>query len=147
MNLSPNFTIEELVASQTAVRRGIDNTPPPAAVTNLIRLAAVLERVRSLVRKPITVSSGYRSPALNSWVGGASNPPSAHTFGLAADINCPGMTPKALAQMIRDSDIGFDQLIYEGTWVHIGLAAAEPRHQVLTAHFSDGRATYSQGIS
>lgn len=146
MNLSPHFTLEELVASQTAVRRSIDNTPTPAVVTNLIRLAALLERVRSLVGKPIAVSSGYRSPTLNSWVGGASNPPSAHTLGLAADINCPGMTPRALAEMIRDSDIGFDQLIYEGTWVHIGLAAADLRHQVLTANFSGGRVSYSRGI-
>jgi hypothetical protein len=144
MNLSPNFTLAELTASQVAVRRGIDNSASPEIVGNLTRLASVLERVRALAGRPITVSSGYRCPPLNSWVGGASN--SAHRTGLAADVTCSGITPKALATMIRDSDIAFDQLIYEGTWVHIGLSADEPRRQVLTANFSGGAATYSKGI-
>lgn len=145
MKLSPNFSLEELIASQVAVRRGIDNSPPPAIVSNLVRLAAALERVRALAGRPIAVSSGYRCPPLNAWVGGASN--SMHRSGLAADITCSGIAPKALAILIRDSDIQFDQLIYEGTWVHIGLSADEPRRQVLTANFSGGSATYSKGIS
>ena len=145
MNLSPHFTLAELVESQTAARKGIDNTPPPAAVAGLVRVAALLEQVRALVGGPITVSSGYRCPALNKAIGGAAN--SAHVLGLAADITAPGMTPQALAKLIQGAGLPFDQLIYEGTWVHVGLSAGPPRRQVLTATFIDGRASYSVGIA
>lgn len=145
MNLTPHFTLAELVESQTATRKGIDNTPPPAVVAGLTRVAQLLEQVRALVGGPINVSSGYRSPALNKAVGGAVN--SAHVLGLAADITAPGLSPKALAKMIQRAGLEFDQLIYEGTWVHIGLSASSPRRQVLTATFSGGRASYSVGIA
>lgn len=144
--MSEHFNIAELTFSQTAVRKGIDNTPSETVTNNLHRLCETLEQVRALTGKQLTVSSGYRSPALNIAVGGAKNPPSAHTFGLAADITCSGMTPKALAMLIRESDIEFDQLIYEGTWVHIGLAVGSLRREVLTANFSNGHATYTRGI-
>ncbi len=142
--MSEHFTIAELTFSQTATRKGIDNTPSPVVVGNLTRLMATLEQVRALTG-PLRVSSGYRSPALNASVGGARD--SAHVLGLAADITSPTMTPKALALLIRESGIEFDQLIFEGTWVHIGLSAGAPRHEVLTAHFDGGRATYSRGIA
>ena len=145
MNLSTHFTLAELVESQTAIRKGIDNTPPPAAIAGLTRIAQLLEEVRALVDGPITVSSGYRCPALNKAVGGAAN--SAHVLGLAADITAPGITPQALAKMIQRAGLAFDQLIYEGSWVHIGLSAGAPRRQVLTATFSGGRASYSVGIA
>jgi hypothetical protein len=145
MNLSEHFTIEELVASQLAARHRIDNRPGPAELANLHRVASVLEEVRVLVGGPVLVSSGYRSPAVNAAVGGAKS--SAHLQGLAADINVPGFTPRALAQRIRDSDIQFDQLIYEGTWVHIGLAAGALRREVLTATFAPGGVRYSQGLA
>lgn len=144
MNLSPHFSLAELVASQVATRKGIDNTPAPAIVANLTRLAALLEQVRALVGAPIAISSGYRSPALNKAVGGAAN--SAHVLGLAADISTAKLAPKVLALLIRQSDIAFDQLIYEGTWVHIGLSAGAPRRQVLTAKFAGGSVSYVTGI-
>ena len=144
MNLSPHFSLAELVASQVATRKGIDNTPAPTVVANLTRLAALLEQVRALVGAPIAISSGYRSPALNKAVGGAGN--SAHVLGLAADISTTKLTPKALALLIRQSDIAFDQLIYEGTWVHIGLSVGASRHQVLTAKFAGGGVSYVAGI-
>lgn len=142
--MSDHFTIAELTFSQTAVRKGIDNTPSPAVAANLDRLMATLEQVRALTG-PLRVSSGYRSPALNAAVGGARG--SAHVLGLAADITSATLTPKSLALLIRESDIEFDQLIYEGTWVHIGLSAGPLRREVLTAHFDGGRATYSKGIA
>lgn len=145
MNLSEHFTLEELVASQIAARRRIDNRPTPAIVENLRRVAATLEQVRTLVDRPVTVSSGYRSPALNAAAGGARE--SAHLQGLAADITVSGMAPKDLAKAIIKADIEFDQLIYEGTWVHIGLAAGAPRNQVLTATFAPGGVVYSAGVS
>ena len=144
MNLSPHFSLAELVASQVATRKGIDNTPAPAIVANLTRLAALLEQVRALVGAPITISSGYRSPALNRAVGGAAS--SAHVLGLAADISTNKLAPKALALLIRQSGIIFDQLIYEGTWVHIALSASAPRRQVLTAKFAGGGVSYVAGI-
>lgn len=143
--MSEHFTIAELTFSQTATRRGIDNTPSEATTANLRRLCDTLEQVRALVGKPLTISSGYRSPALNMAVGGARD--SAHVQGLAADINCAGLSPKALAVLIRESGIAFDQLIYEGTWVHIGLADGPLRNEVLTARFSGGRAAYTRGIA
>ena len=144
MKLSPHFSLAELVSSQVATRKGIDNAPAPAIVANLTRLAALLEQVRALVGAPIAISSGYRSPALNKAVSGAAN--SAHVLGLAADISTAKLTPKALALLIRQSDIAFDQLIYEGTWVHIALSASAPRRQVLTAKFAGGGVSYVAGI-
>lgn len=144
MNLSPHFTLEELSSSDTAVRKGIDNTPSAAIIENLKRIAQTLEEVRALVGGPIRVSSGYRSPELNKAIGGSGK--SAHLEGLAADITVSGKTPKELAILIRDSGIKYDQLIYEGTWVHVGLANGTLRQQDLTAHFGSGATTYSSGI-
>lgn len=144
MNLTEHFSLAELVASQVSTRQGIDNMPAPTIVANLTRLAALLEQVRAVVGAPITISSGYRSPALNKAIGGAAN--SAHVLGLAADISTNKLAPKALALLIRQSGIIFDQLIYEGTWVHIALSAGAPRRQVLTAKFSGGGVSYVAGI-
>jgi zinc D-Ala-D-Ala carboxypeptidase len=123
--LSPHFSLDELVASQTAARKGIDNTPGAAELRNLKRLALVLEQVREAVGgKSVLISSGYRSPALNKAVGGAKN--SAHMLGLAADFSVPSFgTLLQVAKAIAGTPgIEYDQLIHEyGTWVHIGLAA------------------------
>jgi hypothetical protein len=143
--MSPHFTLAELIFSQTAIRHNIDNTPSEEIKANLRRLCGTLEQVRALTGKPISISSGYRCRALNSLTPGSS-PTSAHVLGLAADINCTGMAPKALAIMIRDSGIEFDQLIYEGGWVHIGLAVGPLKHEVLSAKFSGGRVKYPIGI-
>lgn len=144
MNLSEHFTLEEMVASQIATRRRLDNRPGPKELANLRRLCSTLEQVRAAAGAPVVVSSGYRSKAVNQAVGGAAS--SAHLQGLAADITVPGMSPKALAKLIMVSGIIFDQLIYEGTWVHIGLSEEMPRRQVLTATFNPGGVVYSQGI-
>jgi zinc D-Ala-D-Ala carboxypeptidase len=144
VNLSANFTLEELTASKTAAQRGIDNSPSLGVLDNLRRLASLLEQVRTAVDRPIRVSSGYRCAALNRAVGGA--PASAHMNGLAADISAPGLSPKQLATAIVAAGVAFDQLIYEGAWVHIGLASGGLRNQILTARFADGRVTYLEGI-
>jgi hypothetical protein len=149
--LSPHFTVAELSVSNTGARAGLRNTPVGDALTNLSRLANTLEQVRALLYgAPILVSSGYRSPAINALIGGS--PSSAHMRGLAADFIAPKFgRPKAIAETIRGSSIQFDQLIFEGTWVHLGLAekAAVPRRQVLTAVFGGaGRKTrYLVGIA
>lgn len=148
MNLTDHFSLSELTHSQTADRRGIDNSASDDIVANLTRVAQTLEQVRVLLgSRPVTISSGYRSPDLNRAVGGARN--SAHLFGLAADFICPGYgTPLQICKAIAASNIDFDQLIQEGTWVHLGLAqgAVKNRRQVLTAKFTNGVASYQEGL-
>lgn len=150
MKLSPHFALVELLASETAVRKRIDNTPTPEVQNNLAFLAGCLEVVRELLgNKPILISSGYRSSQLNAAVGGSRT--SAHISGLAADFICPGFgTPLEICQVLarRAGQISFDQLIQEGTWVHIGFAASGkvPRHQVLTASFGASGTNYVSGL-
>jgi len=145
MKLTDHFTLAELTYSATAVSRGLDNTPTPAIQSNLLRLAKVLEEVRKAAGGPLIVSSGYRSPAVNAAVGGSDK--SAHRFGLAADITCRNCTPIQLAERIIKAGIVFDQLIYEQTWIHIGLREGEQRCEILTAHFTKGKpTTYTRGI-
>ena len=104
VNLSPHFTLSDFTFSETAVRRGIDNTPDSEALDNLHTLAAGLEQVRYLLDAPIHVTSGYRSAKLNSAIG--SSPTSDHVRGYAADFVCPGFgSPTEICRAIRDSDI------------------------------------------
>ncbi|MCY1413690.1 Peptidase M15 [compost metagenome] len=137
MKLTPYFTLQEMILSETAARKGIDNTPSADIINNLQRLAEFLEHVRALVGRPILVTSGYRSPQLNQAIGGAAR--SSHMSGLAADINAPGLTPLELARSIADSELAFDQLILEfDAWVHIGLATRDPRRQLMTIRRGSG---------
>ena len=144
--LSDHFSQDELTASQTATRQGIKNTPSPAVVENLRMLAALLEQVRTLLGdRSIHISSGYRSLALNRYIG--SHDLSAHVRGYAADFTCPAFgTPIEVAKEIAESNLKFDQLIYEGTWVHISCDP-QNRRQLLTARFKDGHTYYTTGIA
>lgn len=135
--LTPNFTLQEMVASDTAAMRGIDNTPNDDETDNLTGTCELLENVRALCGdNPLIVTSGFRCGALNQAVGGASN--SAHLYGCAADFTVPGFgsvldTCRAIEPHLVEW--GVDQLIYENeSWVHIGLASpgSEPRAQCLT---------------
>lgn len=134
MQLSPHFTLDEFIASDTASRRGIDNSPSPEILAELQRTAAMLELVRvQLGNRPIRITSGYRSPVLNAAVGGSTS--SAHCRGMAADFTCPGFgTPLEICRELATyaGSLNFDQLIHEfGSWVHIGRSAS-PRRQLLT---------------
>lgn len=130
MRLSPHFTLEELTVSQTAARRGIDNTPPADVIERLKRTALGLEAVRIRLAAPIIISSGYRCPELNAAVG--SKPGSQHTTGEAVDFVCPGFgSPATVVSALQDAGIEFDQLIEEyGRWVHISFSPRN-RRQVL----------------
>lgn len=130
MNLTPHFTLAELVASSKARQLGINNTPPQELVPRLVRTAEMLERIRTTLGVPVTVTSGYRCNALNRAVGGVTS--SDHTQGHAADIVAPGYgTPyqvaKGLAPLI--DVLGIGQLILEGvggkSWVHVSTHAPE----------------------
>jgi hypothetical protein len=135
--LTENFSLQEMTYSETASREGLSNRPDRYAVANLVRLAEVMEQVRSLCGdNPVTVTSGYRSPEVNAAIGGSST--SAHMSGLACDFIIPGFgDPIDVCRAIEPCllDLGIDQLINEypeDGWVHLGLAEDEPRHECLT---------------
>ncbi len=143
MNLSPHFTLGELCFSSTAVRLGIDNTPNEEVIAHLGVLAQGLEQVRSLLGHPMHIDSGYRCDILNAAVRGSKT--SAHLQGYAADFVCPDFgTPIEIVKLITGSTVAFDQCIQEGAWVHISFDP-RMRREVLTAHFANGTATYTQG--
>lgn len=150
--LTPNFWLHELTVSQQAERFGLDNTPGPAVLPNLLRTATALETVRAaLGHGRILVSRAFSSPAVNAKVGGVKE--SAHLLGLAADFTAPDYgTPLEACYAIRlipVETLPFDQLIFEGSWVHLGLAieGRHPRREVLTAHFRKGsKPTYTHGL-
>ena len=140
-NLSNSFTLEQLTFSETAVRKGLDNTPSPEQEANLVELAQALERVQLLLGFPLSIHSAYRSPKVNAAVGGSAT--SAHMEGYAADFTCPSFgTPLEVCKAIAASDLSFDQLIQEGTWAHLSIDP-RMRRELLTATFSGGKATYS----
>ena len=142
-----HFTLAELCRSDVATRHLIDNRPPDAVMPNLRRLIETLERIRAaLGDRPVIVTSGYRSPDLNSKIGGSRS--SAHMDGRAADIQVVGLHPRAVALGIAEAGIRLDQLIYEGHWAHVGIHAENvtPRGDILTARFSDNGVRYVRGI-
>lgn len=141
--LTTHFSLAEMIASQTAARLGIDNTPPPDIIKNLRRTATMLEEIRQILGCPIIVSSGYRCQALNKAVKGSKN--SAHMVGLAADFTAPGFgNPFQVAKKIAAWGVEYDQLIHEfGTWVHVGLGDGPPRRQALSIFSGTG---YLPGI-
>jgi len=146
MTISEHFTLEELTFSEAAARLGLDNTPIPIVITNLGQMAAVMERIRTLLGdRPIVVHSGYRSAEVNRAVGGVVT--SAHCHGLACDFVCFAFgTPAEVALAILKSDIEYDQLILEYGWVHVGLAQEGllSRREALTKH--SPVAAYESGI-
>jgi len=147
VKLSEHFSLEELCASETADRNGIDNTPPESLMPNLLVLARGLEQVRlALQEHPVHVNSGYRCEALNVAIGGART--SRHMHGLAADIICPAFgTPLQVCLAIVAAGIEVDQVIHEfGKWCHVSFAApgTKPRGELLT--IASAATGYQAGI-
>lgn len=133
MRLSPHFTLEEMVASTTAKKLGINNIPTSNEIRNLGYLSNnLLEPLRELVGKPIYISSGFRCDKLNQVIKGSGK--SQHRYGQAVDIYIQGMSPTALYLTIKSSKLDYDQLILEKTkdaeWVHISYTKHN-RHQNL----------------
>lgn len=132
LKLTPHFTLAEFVASQTAARRGIDNTLPDALLPAARETCEMLERIRAFLRSragrevPILVTSGYRSNLLNRAIGSGDS--SDHVRAMAADFVAPAFGSaldvcRALAQQV--DALGIGQLINEfpradgGGWVHV----------------------------
>lgn len=125
-----NFTITELVKSDTADKHGISNTPDINSLDNLLELIFyVLQPLRKKLGKPITITSGFRSTKVNQLVGGVGN--SQHLYGQAADMVVNGITPAQLVEFVKNSGIEFDQCIDEGSWTHISFSKGHNRKQVL----------------
>lgn len=150
--LSQHFSLEELTFSQAALRLGIDNTPPAAAIENLTHLCiSLLEPARTILGAgigglvPLHVDSGFRCPELNARIGGATA--SAHMFGRAADTIPLGISLQLAFDTLRhNADLPYDQIIYEcQAWIHLAIApdGAEPRRQALTATGSPGNWRYT----
>lgn len=147
--LTEHFSVEEMSHSETASRKGLDNTPPPELVANMLRVAEALEKVRAHFDRPVRVTSCYRSPAVNKAVGGS--PTSAHRFALAADFEVDGVANIEVCRAIPVILVDFDQVIYEfgpTGWVHLGLSGAgrPTRRQSLTAVKRGGKTVYLPGI-
>ena len=151
VTLSKNFTLQEYIKSQTALRQGIDNTP------NDEHLASAKLLFENLVQKvrdhfgPTVINSGYRGTELNAAVGGAST--SQHCRGEAVDIECPGVPNYDVAKWIEDN-LDYDQLILEfytpgipdSGWVHVSYVPEGNRKQSLTAMKENGKTVYKPGL-
>jgi hypothetical protein len=146
--VTKNFSLSEFVESDTATRLGIDNTPPPEAEHTLRNvLIPAMQSVRDMVGVPVVITSGYRCQALNEAVRGSVN--SDHLTGHACDFRARMFgSPKQVALFLaaRIKFLKFDQLIWEGSWVHISFGT-RLRNEVLTAHFNGGGVRYTQGIA
>lgn len=151
MNLSANFTVDELCKSEIAIRRSIDNTPTETVISNLQALVLnVLQPIRNSLG-PITINSGYRSPAVNVAVGGS--PTSDHCLGMAADIEIAGYDNKMLAKFI-EQNFKFTQLILEfyedgqpaSGWVHVSFDPNDLKCQILRAVKQNGKTVYLKGL-
>ena len=157
MNLSKNFTLDEFVKSQSAIRKGIDNTPTPEVIAALTLVCEyILEPVRKNFKKPVKVSSGYRSPKLNAAIGGAKN--SQHVLGQAVDFEVPGVSNYEVAKWVSENCL-FDQVILEfythgdpnSGWVHASYNRSGNRFEKLTATSTKttfgNKTVYSKGLN
>ena len=145
MKLSENFTLAELTKSSTATRLGIDNSPSPEQLENLVELChKVLQPLREAVG-PINISSGLRVPALNKAIGGSKTSQHCAINGAAADIDIEDN--KKVFDYIKNN-LQFDQLIWEfgnekqPDWVHVSYHYGHNRGQVLKAIKRDGKTKY-----
>ncbi|MCS6980240.1 MAG: D-Ala-D-Ala carboxypeptidase family metallohydrolase [Flavobacteriales bacterium] len=148
MKLSKDFTLEELIRSQTAERHGIKEQfdPPKKVIENLKTLCEkVLQPLRDKLAKPIYISSGYRCSRLNALVGGS--PSSDHVSGNAVDLNFYDKGTEdnlRLARGIIDWNLPFKQLILEGgslenpRWIHVAYDPQNKKNkkELLFADFS-----------
>tara|TARA_Y100000114_G_scaffold155770_1_gene180808 strand:- start:924 stop:1388 length:465 start_codon:yes stop_codon:yes gene_type:complete len=151
VRLSENFTLSEFTKSQTAERKGIDNTPGEEHLEAAKHLFSnVVQKVRDNFGVTV-INSGYRGPELNEAIGGSER--SQHCKGEAVDIECPGTANYDVAAWIQDN-LDFDQLILEfykpgipdSGWVHVSYKSEGNRKSVLTAMKEDGKTVYKPGL-
>lgn len=152
MQLTNNFSLAEMVKSETALRHDMDNTPGEAEIAALRLLCEkILQPVREHYGKGVKVNSGFRHPDVNAKVGGSKT--SDHCKGQAADIEIPGVANADLAIWIMDN-LEYTQLILEfytpgvpdSGWVHVSYDPANLKKQNLTATKKDGKTVYLPGL-
>jgi zinc D-Ala-D-Ala carboxypeptidase len=152
MNLTANFSLAEMVKSDTALRHDMDNTPGEAEIANLKTLCEkVLQPVRDHFQTGVKVNSGFRHPEVNAKVGGSKT--SDHCKGQAADIEIPGIANADLAVWIMDN-LTYTQLILEfytpgvpdSGWVHVSYDPANLKKENLTATKQNGKTVYIKGL-
>lgn len=152
MKISKYVSLSEVTKSDTATKRGIDNSPTPEHLENLkVICTEVFDKVREHFGVPLFISSGYRSAALNKAIGGSAT--SDHNLGRALDLDQDfrgnGVTNKQVFDYIKDN-LEFDQLIWEfGTkdnpdWVHVGFRKGANRKQILRAVKSGSKTSYEK---
>ena len=147
MNLSRNFTLSELIKSDTAIRKGINNNPNAEQIEKLKALCEnILQPVRDHFGR-VKVTSGFRSVDLCLAIGSSSN--SQHAKAEACDFECIGVDNAELADWIKDN-LPYDQLIVEyytpgepnSGWIHCSYVADQPRASYLWAYRSEGKTKY-----
>jgi len=152
--LSQHFSLKEMTRSETATRKGIDNTPNATHLANLQLLCQnILEPVRNHFKKPIQINSAYRGPKLNAAVGGSAK--SQHCNGEAVDFEIDGMSNHELAKWVAQN-LNFDQVILEfydpkegpnSGWVHCSYSSSgKQRKSILTATRVKGKTVYKPGF-
>ena len=142
MKLSKNFSLNEFISSETALRRGIDNTPSAEVLANLKALCEnIMQPLRDWYGKPINITSGYRSPALNRAIKGAAN--SDHMRGQAVDFTLPKEDYPKVFDWLRNN-VQFTQIIDEFgfSWIHISYDAKNLKKQALKAVKQNGKTLY-----
>ena len=128
-----NFSMSELIHSDTAIKHNINNMPDINSLDCMLNLIVYcLQPVRDLLKKPMIITSGFRNAQVNNLVGGAvdnyGNPISQHCKGQAADFVVTGMTVQQIIDAIKKSNIEYDQLINEyNKWVHISFVKGRNR--------------------
>jgi len=153
MKLSNNLTLAEVIKSNTAIRRGIDNTPTDAHIENLKYLAEkVFQPIREHFGCPIFVSSGYRSKGLNEAIGGSQR--SFHSHGCALDLDMDGRAGDVNNEDIFyyiKNNLQYTELIWEfGTedrpdWVHVAIAKGrEDEKNAKIAYREEGKTKYKK---
>ena len=148
MRLSKNFSLKELIKSETATRKGINNNPNEDNIENLQRLCDhVLQPVRDHFGKVVSVSSGFRSPELCVAIG--SSLTSQHSKAEAADFEVLGVDNAEVADWVH-KNCETDQLILEfytpgepnSGWIHASYVPFQRRAQYMRAYREDGKVRY-----
>ena len=151
MKLTANISLDELIKSQVAERKGINNNPSPMQIENLKALAVnILQPIRSQFDRPLIISSGFRCAQLCLEIGSSINSEHcADKKSAAADFEIPGIDNKELAEWIK-SNLEYNQLILEfyrdgepsSGWVHCSYSTDLNKKQSLIAYRQDGKTQY-----
>ena len=149
--MTEHVSYREVIRSDTAKRKGIVNIPNREQLARIYTLCEkVFEPLRNYLGVPIFISSCFRSPALNSALGGAKNSQHMANNGAAMDLDAHifgETTNREIGNYIREN-LEFDQLIYEGidgddyAWIHVSYNEGKNRNEVLVMEHKNGKTTY-----